>query len=87
MMPVSVTVSAANALVRSSTGPVWETSWRILDRVLPPFSNSDFTRSREAVISCPKPLSCVAICDVSCTTVPEPEVPVSAPPSALLIGE
>ena len=62
-----------------SIGAVPDTSCRIFESCLPPFSNSVFTRSREAVISCANPLSWFAICAVSCTTVPLPVVPVSAP--------
>src|SRR5205085_2723900 len=77
--PISASDSVANASLRVEIGPRSEISSRILARFLPPCSYNADTRFPDAWTSCPRLSSWPDICVRSCTTVPDPEVPVRDP--------
>ncbi len=72
-------VSAPKASLRAAIGPRAEVSSRILARRFEPSSNSFCTLSFEFATCCERSFNCAAIWLSNCTTVPEPEVPVSVP--------
>ena len=79
MIPSRAVASVPKASLRGPTGPRLETSSRILARCFPPCSYSAFTCSLDRSTVRDSAASWFDIWLSSCTTVPEPEVPVSVP--------
>ena len=79
MTPISASDSVAKASLRAAIGPRSDINSRILARFLPPCSYKADTRLAESWTCWPRLSSCPDIWVNSCTTVPDPAVPVSEP--------